>query len=584
MVDIRDMLADIDKRLRLLERDVREIKGSPAAPKVKSEAVVERAPTVAPATGFSEVGQRQIDSGFVETEPASPDQKNHSRSEETQLSGSSQMLGLAGIVLLLLAVGFFVKLTIDSGWLTPWRQVLLASITGVFCLLMPQYVPTLGEKYGSFLAGAGVGMLHLTWLFAHSYHQLITHAQAVIAASAVGLISLLVNQMSGNRIFVIVAVAGTYFSCLLGSDTQLRVNEIAAFLIVWNIAFCILSFALERRDTLIMAAFFAILTTALLPRSEVGEAVSVLMLQLSHLGIFSLVLTGYSIFHKKRLTIEESWWVFILLTTLYFHLYSLIESIRPELAGLLGISVASLVLALYVYARKNLKTDEVSLDSGPPLVSFVTIAALHSFYFVWLSEEWRPLVSLILLHGVGLEMFWLGRERRGRWVFPLAIVGFVGLYGLLLTLMSDLSLGALSSYNLVYGLSALCGAILFVSRFSSSDDRVSYKIMLGIAHLEMTLGLYRVAMFYQLSSLFVTAAWGLYALVVLAIGWHRKDRWLGNSAIVVLIVVSFKAFFYDIWNTSQLTRVFSLLVEGALLYGCGWIFEKMKSWKNVARR
>ena len=95
----------------------------------------------------------------------------------------------------------------------------------------------------------------------------------------------------------------------------------------------------------------------------------------------------------------------------------------------------------------------------------------------------------------------------------------------------------------------------------------------------MLCGLYRLSLGVSMSgSLFVSLTWGLYALAILSWGYARRDRLVGQSAVLILAAVALKAAFYDMLRTTSLVRVLSLLAAGLILYACGWVFRRMSAW------
>jgi len=121
-------------------------------------------------------------------------------------------------------------------------------------------VKNLEDSFGALLSGAGAAILHITWFGAYELHHLIDAHAALVMASGVGALSLLLNARIGNAVFVVIAVAGTYLAApLIGNKTGDFSGTLGLFLI-WNLSYSALSVALKRRDVLLTAAYFAVLT------------------------------------------------------------------------------------------------------------------------------------------------------------------------------------------------------------------------------------------------------------------------------------------------------------------------------------
>jgi uncharacterized membrane protein len=496
-------------------------------------------------------------------------------------SGTGSLFGIVGIVFLLLAAVFFLKLTIDSGWLTPERQVALAAFFGLACLLVPHFLARLADDYGALLSGAGAAVLHVTWLGAYQVHHLLEPEGAMIAATGVGVLSILLNARLGNAVFVVIAVAGTYLSApLIGYNTG-DFSTLSNFFLIWNVSFSALGFFVKRRDVLLVASWFAVVTVGLLSLAhqplDADLAKAFLKLQGLQFAVFALAMLGFSVLLGKPLKEDESWGVCLLLLLFYAHAYSLASVLAPEIAPWMGVALSLAVLAIYRLAAGAM---QVRLESTGALTGFAALVLLHSLYFKLTPDPWKPGVAL------ALALFLAAGYRRGLgpvWKMP-AVVALAAIgYGALLTFSTQFSRELTLAYHFSYGAVSLviAGALLstLTGKRAAADPQSTGTLLLGFGHVEMLCGLYQVSRNVAMSgSLFVSVTWGLYALAILLWGWARKDRVVGQSAILILAAVSLKAAFYDVLLTSSLSRVLSLLAAGLLLYVCGWVYRQMQTW------
>src|SRR5262245_39763877 len=111
MTKLEDVLKDFHQRISAIEKQLHQ-EGRP----VKTEQTA-----AAKARTYEKVASSKPYSGTTEV-----------------AFDSSSMLAFIGIAFVILAGVFFIKLTIDSGWLTPVRQVLLAAATGLVFFFTPQ--------------------------------------------------------------------------------------------------------------------------------------------------------------------------------------------------------------------------------------------------------------------------------------------------------------------------------------------------------------------------------------------------------------------------------------------------------------
>lgn len=563
MAQLEDVLKDFEKRLSSIENQIRNsaasiadmqtipVKASIAVKLTVPNAIVNSTPT---------------------SEPAKPNKATG------QALDSSSVLGLIGIIFVVLAGVFFIKISIDSGWLTPIRQILIAAGTGLTFFFIPQLFSKAAKEYGSLLAGAGVTILHLTWIGAYSYHQILGAVPALVCASLIGVFAVMANFDKGNKLFLLVAMAGTYLAAPIVGYNMQQLSVLTVFLVIWNISFSAAAFMNKRRDILFIASYYAVFTVLLLSEKALGaeQQLTLLYLQIIQFLIFSAALLSYSIFHKNPMSDEESTAIFPVLVLFYFSAQHLVKGINPEMAPWLGAITGAVVLGIYFLARTFITSE---LKSAGMLATFATMAFVHSLYFQLLDEVWQPLAAIFI--GLCLMVVWNKSEKaRTLFYWPAMIFLATFFYGAILTVVSTNASQFMFIYNWSYGTIALVTAISFAKTENANSRITRYApLLLGFGHLEVMLGLYRFSQQISWSgTLFLTLTWSLYAALILGIAFWRRDKILGNSALTILLAVSLKAFFYDVSNTSSIIRVVCLLAEGLLLYCCGWIFKKMQSW------
>jgi uncharacterized membrane protein len=457
--------------------------------------------------------------------------------------------------------------------------MLIAASCGLLFFLVPFFVPKAEKEYGAILAGAGTSILHLTWLGAYSFHHIIDAKVALICATLVGVFSVLAKFEKGNRIYILVAMVGTYLSAPLVGMNMNDLEILAVFLIIWNVSFTVTAFVNNRRDVLFFASYCAVLAVLILTMRAQNDQqkFDLLILQILQFFIFEGGLLYYSVYNNRAMNKEESNGILPLLVLYYFSSDHLITNLYPVYAPWFGIVISVLILTIHLFAKSRF----AELKTSGALTLFAAVAFLHSSYFRLVDESLQPLASLAL--GIIAMLLWKNSEIKKNYFWPLAIFIGIFFYGAILTVISDRFHGDSHFYNWAYGAIVLTAAMSNSSRVAVASNEINkFSFLLLFAHFEVMLGLFRFSQQVNSSgALFLTLSWGVYALIILALANWKKDRVLGNSALIILLAVSLKAFFYDLSNTGNLIRVGCLLSEGLFLYACGWVFKKMNSWKTL---
>ncbi|MBM4252112.1 MAG: DUF2339 domain-containing protein [Deltaproteobacteria bacterium] len=565
MAELDEVLKDFEQRLSSVEAELRKLRG--IAPAAEAE------PRLTPSTETPHALPAHYEPRAVERAGAA--------NAPIASVDSSTVLAIIGVVFVILAGAFFIKMSVDSGFLTPIRQVILATVVGVGFFLAPQFLAQHAKAYGAILAGAGTTILHLTWVGAFVVHQLVPATVALLCAGAVGIGSVVANFADGSRIYLLVAMAGTYLALPIVGYNSPDWIAMNTFLVIWNVSFSLTALVQKRRDVLFVACYFALFTLLLMTNLAHTEdqRTTLLVVQLLQLVVFGAAMLTYSVKHHEPLTSGESVALLIVLLLFYWSSDHLVSQITPSLAPLFGLAIGSFVMVVYYMARRYLGRE---LKSDQALITFTTITWVHCLYFQLLSEPLQPIVALVLAMGALLVWHRSPQELRIRLQWPLLITGSTVIYGAILTFFAVDTVTNLHLYNLAYGLTAVVTFGVMGTKKQPESRFVRYaEVLLGFGHLEVLLGLYRLSLDLSWSgALFVSMTWGLYAVLILAAANWWRDRTLGHSALLILLAVGLKAVFYDLVSTTNLVRVGCLLGGGLLLYGCGWVLKKMRTWED----
>ncbi len=174
MTDLERRLAGLEERLRRLE-EARGGAGSPAPAGQPIESA--KAPAAAPTPARRVVASPPQ----PDKQPAMPAAAG--RSDGSRLSMATGVLGISGAAALVLAAMYLIRLAIDSGWLTPSRQMALAALSGLALIALGLALAGRRRRYAALLPGAGVVILFLTVFGAHVYHGLIGAPTATAAVA-----------------------------------------------------------------------------------------------------------------------------------------------------------------------------------------------------------------------------------------------------------------------------------------------------------------------------------------------------------------------------------------------------------------
>jgi len=480
-------------------------------------------------------------------------------------------LGVVAVICFVLAAGFIIKLSIDSGWLTPGRQLGLAAVFGLGLIGAGFGLMRSDREYASLLPGAGVIVLYLTAFAAHRVYSFITFETAISMTSLISGLCVWLYTEIREDLYPVTAAIGSYFApvILLGGTETFTVY----YFLICSLAYAIISIWVKSRTLTVISAYLAIMMTALIGLSLKQDHLVAGMLALNFV-VFSAGTYLYTRQTEAPLTERESWSFLPVLMFFYAMEYYYINRIQPGMAPYLSLAFAGVLLGLYLSAKKWYA--EGSLGSQPMILAFITVVCFHSFYIELLPELARPwLFVAIALLFVFLPLNLGGGKSPYRipalGLLAVVVIEYVSMVSHLL-INSDftwlpVSLGALASLW-----------VLISFRGEEMDQHNQYGPLLGAAHLLAVLGFYRLTK--DAGSLEVSISWLVYAAVVIAYAYTRRDETMAKSAMFVLAFAACKALLYDAASAPTVVRIVCLLLTGAALYGSGFLMRRISAWKT----
>ncbi len=495
----------------------------------------------------------------------------HSRGARKSASESlpiTQILGWTGATAIVLAMAYLIRLALDTGWLTPERQLALAVVTGFALIGTGLWLRAADRIYASLLPAGGLVILFLSIYGAHLYYHFIDMqaAAGLLILTCVG--ALWLGRLFASELYALFAVLGSYSAPFLLPALYGSVIDLVVYFSAWSAAFCAYSVWIGNRRPYLLAAYLALLGFNYLWRDMAPtEWVAAFAFQVIQFAIFLGGAASFSIVRMRPMGQAEAFAHLPLLLIFYALQYELLDAHLPMLAPWIALASAAVLLLCYGVARRLM---QLSLESGATIVgAYAALALFHAGYMELVPGDLEPWVGLLLLPAVGIYMRTRAKEAGLGW--PVR-----ALVGVIFTL-NYLRVVALADIDDVPGhdiLALLYAGELYVAyyltrrmptldAFSVPALYVGHIAMLGAA----------VQLFDD--RLVVSLAWGAVALACLALAFRMRDTTLGKSSLIVFAASAVKVFVFDLSNAEPLVRIGSLLILGATLYIGGWMYKRV---------
>lgn len=568
--NIEQRLFDIEAKLGLLKEVARWPTASPGTPPR------EVAPAHAPAPPHGTA--RSADPASLPNAPpaapsllSGPASPSAAKPRPETVSATQLMAWGAGFALLLAAV-YFLKLVYDVGWLTPERQLAVATLAGLALIVGGLFFARVDQAYAAFLPALGLIILYLVVYAAHLFYHLWSAEAAISAVCATTIMGIWLGRRFDESVYAVVGACGVYLSPLLMQAAPNRLIDVVIFYSAWSLLFSFCALNEGRRITYVLPMFFALIGFDLVWRTA-GEAnwLLAVIYQSIQFSVFAVTAAAFSVRHKRPLNEPEGLVHGAALVYFYGLEYLLLREHAPHWAPIIGLLSGAAVLLIYLLAKAALR-DAQRVGVGALIVStYCSIVVAHAVFFELVPHIWFPWAALLMSVGVGIV---LSRQlpRSGVVLVPVYIVAAVIFCASYVSLLAsgehrtDIALPNLAL--------ALYAAVLYAAYYLSSrtvGGSRAAPIVLYAGHFAfMEFGLRAIDSGFVLSIL-----WAAFAVAVLVVAMASKDRLLGQSALLVFCAAGLKVLLHDLAASSSLVRVMTLIVLAASLYVGGWLYQSL---------
>ncbi len=517
--------------------------------------------------------QENRHAGRHEVKEALPELPKESPNPKIQSSKTTNLLPILAVICFSMAGIFLVKLAIESGWLTPFRQWGLLTIFGVALSSIGFLAEKIEKNYRSYLGATGIILLYLSAYSGAVYFSLYSSVIAIALGAMVSLFAFFCFYYYQEEKFAVISTIGTYIApVVLGREADFIL--LSGFFLIWAALFSLISAHLKSRTLTLLGSYLGLgIFLFLNMKVQVAEEVIyVIVVQCMQFFIYAGGVLHYSLKNNSPLNKSEAMAYLPMLLFFYGTMYYLLNLYNPVAAPWVSLAFCAVIYLLYAKAKENLKNLE-NLGSRNLVHSFLGVVIFHSGYMQVIPDTGKVwLLPLIILASYICE----AKDKFGNYskafkimFSAIAIIEFF-------TLCFNL-IGKADLLNIVPALATVAiGGVYYFN--GAKNIKGKEGLYLGLTHVLCVLAFYRLA--YDYGSLAVTALWGLYSVGILTYGFLKKDAIVAKSSIIVLGITSLKALIYDVSMAPSFVRILSLILTGAILYGAGYLFQKVNTWEK----
>ena len=500
---------------------------------------------------------------------------------------SEDWLNRIGIGLLLFGLAFLFKYSVDQGWLGPLVRLGFGTALGAVLLGVGMRLHAVRRRYGQVLMGGGVAVWYATVFAAFQLYGLLSYGSAFGLMLAVTGLAFALSVRQKDAVLAVVATQGGLSTPFLLYTTSGSVPALVAYTAL-ILAGALALYLLYGWRTLLVTAVIGgwLVLTAIAfdvgRTSPLGDEVALGLGVLGAALLFGGVPVGRALRHARD---PERWprpalaWfkdvaaveepsrllavaVPVVSWVLTYDLFEVGETLR----GLVWLGVAAVYAVLYVRLRPRL--PGLASAHGIGLVAVVLIA------LGYLTDD--AALQIAAFAGVA-ALVHLAAARRGDRGLRAAAHGlaFVVAFAVLERLGGFRAPGpavlrpdALLDLAAVLLLAASAGTL--VGRERGTYLLTAYALGLGWLWHELVR--------LPNGQAWVSVAWGVAALVLLAAGARRDAEGLRWTGLGSLLLVVAKLFVVDLAELEAVWRILLFLGFGALLLVVSYLFPSV--WRT----
>jgi uncharacterized membrane protein len=529
----------------------------------------------------------------------------------------SQWFNRIGILAVLIAAAWFLKLAIDNHWIGPLGRVLIGLVAGAGLIAWSERFRTRGYAAFSYsLKAVGSGVLYLSLWAAFSLYQLVGSTVAFAAMIAVTAFNGFLAWRQDAELLALYAIVGGFSTPLLLSTGENHEVALFTYLLLLDAAVLLLV-ALKPWSRLLCAAFagtvffFAEWSLQYYSASEFGTTAF-------FLAVFFLIFAWAP--RLVRLRGEggdpQAGWDGLALAVVplvnaglgFLGFYLMLENAgSAEAEPWVAVAFAAFYLLLLRFPARGAIHGSATATSTLHLtiaVVFLTIAIPLKTRGRWLTIGWLA---------EGGALVWLARRAESRLLRVLAVLCLA--LGLIALVTVNPSASTTPIFNERFGTYlfaiAVCALVAWMAAHAQepaggpenawpaiaigSGLAVNVLILLAVGweihsywwYLRYgedwnLVHDYRMIHDYRMYAQFTYSAFFmLFGATLLTLGFWRRAAFLRWQALVLLAVSIGKVFTVDVSELSQGYRILSFLGLGALLLGVSFVYQR--DWLNLRK-
>jgi len=517
-----------------------------------------------------------------------------------------------GMLILILGIAFFLKYSIERGWIGPFERVMLGTATGLAMVTAGSML--LAGRYRLLahgLQGGGIVTLYLSVFAAAVFLELIDPVPVgFVLMACVTALACLLALIFGSPLTAVIGILGGYLTPVILPSEDVQFVSLYTYLAILGAG--VLGISVRKNwpqlNVLSFLGTYGLLITSIATAYS-SDVYGIVLFFL----VFFFLLFSTIVFLSSRVRARADLFDLAMLwlnALFFFGLGSFVTQRwlhdtqhTWRWTALIPLGIAAFYSChTYVLILRRSK-DAVLFHASLGLAAVFVAVAVP----IVLSEEWVIFGWAVQ----ALVMLWLSLRMRSRMLRAAAWILFA------ITALRFFAVDAASNKTFVLSwrgvlpedigrfiprLTALGGSILCVAwsarmlsrsrRTADSASRTagldrnapaqSIALAVPAALMLLLYGTHEIsagvsAYFQGLESGAVSIWWSLFAIALIAFGMWKSQRWVRAAGLLLFVVVTYKVFFSDLSELSAVYRIVAFVILGLVIISGSVLYLRFRT-------
>ena len=314
-------------------------------------------------------------------------------------------LSIAGAIILMLGIGFFLKLSFDNNWINDTARIVLGIVSGVALVGVGEFAQSRVPRWAQPVTASGTSILYLSIYAAFALYQLIRPDAALLLLALVVALAGLLAIRYNSLVIGLLGIVGAFIAPVLLGPELPDIRLVLLYILVVDLGILWVSTQRNWRwfNLLGWAGSYGVLALGIQQVPDYDP----IFLQIALTSMFLIFVGVTTLFHIlwRHVPGQVDLALVAVNGTAFFGLtVEIFRETHEAWFGLIALSLSLLyALITFISMRREGAPRELAVVSLPMSIIFLTIAVPLQLTGVWITVAWAAQGAALMWTGFVLN-------------------------------------------------------------------------------------------------------------------------------------------------------------------------------------